>query len=208
MSTSGGFDTSEVSLARRAMTFERGVYSSLARWIGRRPDLGPAGTTSFSYVGIVRATILLWIWGSALEMAVVHFVVPWPVVRWILLIVSLWGLIWMVGYLAGLIVYPHLVEPDRVVVRAGHTIRAEIPAALIEGVHAGTRSLEHSRRVQLDPADPTHLFIAESGQVSVHLRLSAPITLTLPHGRCTVTRVSLWADDASGMVAAIRAVIS
>jgi hypothetical protein len=99
-------DTTGATVWRRASTFERGIYSNLYRWLARKPDLGPPGTVAVGYVDIVRTTISLWIGASALEMVAVHFLIGWPWLRWTLLIVSVWGLIWMFGYLGGLIVYP------------------------------------------------------------------------------------------------------
>lgn len=70
--------------------------------------------------GIVRTAMWLWIGASALETVAVHFSVPWPWVRWTLMVMSLWRLVWIVGFLAGLIVYPHLIEPDRVRSQRSH----------------------------------------------------------------------------------------
>lgn len=201
-------DTSGVSAWRRASNFERGIYANLVRWVGRRPDLGPAGTIPVPYVGIVRTTIWLWIGASAVEMAFVHFVVPWPWVRWPLLIASMWGLVWMFGYLAGLIVYPHLIEPQSVMVRNGHTIAVRVPLERIASATTYTRSLHSSRVVQLDDGDDHNLNIAVSNQVNVHLVLSGPLKAALPHGRYTITRLSFWADEPAGAVRRLREMLN
>lgn len=201
-------DTSGVSAWRRAANFERGIYPSLVRWVGRRPDVGPPGTVAVPYVGIVRTTIWLWIGASALEMAVVHVIVPWPWVRWSLLVLSLWGLVWMIGYLASLIVHPHVVEPSVVRVRNGHTIEVAVPVDAIEAVTTTTRSTHESRVVQLDAADDQHLLIAVSNQVNIHLVLSAPVRADLPGGRYTFTRLSFWADDPSAAMRRLRELLA
>lgn len=201
-------DTSNVSTWRRATTFERGIYSNLYRWMARKPDLGPAGTVAVPYVEIVRLTIWLWIGASALEMVAVHFLVGWAWLRWVLLIASLWGLIWMFGYLAGLIVYPHLVEPHQVQIRAGHTIRVNVPVQALASVSFGTHSTAGSRIVQLSEDDPLHLQIAMSGQVNVHLVLHDAHTADLPGGRYQFSKVSFWADDAGAAIRAIKATMN
>lgn len=188
-------DTSGVSLWRRASSFERGIYSNLYRWLTRNPDHGGSGTTVVTYVDLVRTTIYIWIGASALEMVAVHFLIGWVWLRWTLLILSLWGLIWMFGYLAGLIVYPHLIDRHAVRIRNGHTIRVEVPASIIESVSGSTRSTPGSRVVQIDEEDPLHLYIAVSGQVNVHLGLREESSADLPGGRYRFTKVSFWADD-------------
>lgn len=201
-------DTTGVTWWGRASRFEKGIYVNIWRWIRHRPDEGPPGSLPFSYVEIVRTTIYLWIGASALEMVAVHFIVPWPWVRWPLLIVSLWGLIWMFGFLAGQIVYPHLVEPERLRVRNGHTVDAVVPISAIDSVRTMVRSRPSSKTITLDEKDPTHLYIAVSGQVNVHVTMLEPISVDLPRGRYTVTTLSFWADEPGPALARLRALIN
>lgn len=203
----GNPDTTGVSAWRRASSFERGIYSNLARWVAGRPDVGPAGTVPVAYVGIVRTTIWVWIGASAVEMAAVHLLVPWPWLRWPLLLVSLWGLVWMFGYLGGLIVHPHLLEPDRLRVRNGHTVEVEVPLAAIQAATTSLRSMEASRVVQLDPDDDRHLLIAMSSQVNVHVNLAEERAAMLPGGRYTFRRLSFWADDPDTVMHVLRQAI-
>ena len=200
-------DTTGITMWGRATNFEKGIYVNLWRWIRRQPDDGPPGSSHFSYVEIVRTTIWVWIGASALEMVAVHFIVPWPWVRWPLLIVSVWGLIWMFGFLAGQIVYPHLIEPDRLRVRNGHTIDAVVPISAIASVAQSTRSRPSSKTLTLAEEDPLHLYIAVSGQVNIHVSLTEPISLHLPRGRYTVTTLSFWADEPGSMVKRLRSAI-
>lgn len=197
-------DTTGVTMWGRASRFEKGIYRNIWRWIRRRPDHGQPDSLPFSYVEIVRTTIWVWIGASALEMVAVHFVVPWPWVRWPLLIVSVWGLVWMVGFLAGQIVYPHLVEPDRLRVRNGHTVDAVVPISAISSVRTSVRSRPSSKTITLDNNDPTHLYIAVSGQVNVHVTMVEPITVALPRGRYVVSELSFWADEPGLALARLR----
>lgn len=200
-------DTANVTVWARASRFERGIYANLVRWIRRRPEHGPAGTLVAPYVEIVRMTIMIWIGASAVEMVIVHLVIPWAWVRWPLLIVSLWGLIWMLGYLAGLIVYPHLVEPTRLRVRCGHTIDVTVPIEMIENVRTHTESRPTSRTVQLVD-DDQRLVIAMSSQANVHVTLAGPLTADLPAGRYTFSRLSFWADDPAAVVRHLRELVA
>jgi hypothetical protein len=97
-------------------------YLVTRRVRGRRP-----GDLTFGYAKEQGPVIGAFIFGSALELVVVHLLLPWETIRLIADILSLWGLLWMVGYLASVIVHPHLVGPDGVRVRYGAT--TDIPIA-------------------------------------------------------------------------------
>lgn len=200
-------DTASVTTLRRASRFERGIYANLARWIRRLPDRGPDGTLVAPYVDIVRMTILIWIGASAVEVVIVHLVIPWAWLRWPLLIVSLWGLVWMLGYLAGLIVNPHLVEPTRLRVRCAHTIDVVVPISAIAEVGTHNESFPTSRTVRLVD-DGQRLAITMSSQANVHLALTAPLQADLPAGRYTFTRLSFWADNPTAVTARLRELVA
>jgi hypothetical protein len=92
-------------------------------------------------------------------------------------------------------------------IRNGHTIRVGVPADAVESVSVATRSTTGSRVVQLDEKDPSHLFIAVSGQVNVHLRLRDACNADLPGGRYHFRSLSFWADDPAAAHRAIRALL-
>ena len=98
------------SLARGAVMFELRLYRSLFRWVTRRPVAPSPDIEAVGYSQTVTPIMLLWIFASAVEMVVVHLLIPWQTVRIILLIISAWGLIWMIGFLASLKVHPHLLS--------------------------------------------------------------------------------------------------
>lgn len=105
-------------MAKHAVVFELNIYKSLLRWLLRRPSV-PAGFEPVGYARLVTPMLALWIFGSALELPLAHVLVPWHGVRIALLVVGVWGLLWMVGVLAGLRSYPHLLGSDRLRIRNG-----------------------------------------------------------------------------------------
>ena len=70
------------ALARHAVVFE--LYRSLFRWVTRRPDLGGPGDEHFTYAKAVTPVMWLWIFASAAEVPLVHLLVPWEGVRFVL----------------------------------------------------------------------------------------------------------------------------
>ena len=194
-----------LKLTKHALVFEINIYKSLLRWLVRRPSI-PAGSEPVGYAQMSTPVIALWIFGSALELPLVHVLVPWPGVRIALLAIGVWGLLWMVGLLAGLRSYPHLLEPDRLRIHNGPLHDIAVPWDAIARVGTQDRSLPSSVWV-LQPQETdhgTHLNVAVSGRVNVHLTLREPLPVRTSKGEMEVTDVSLWADKPQEVAARIR----
>ena len=113
----------------------RSLFFLLTRRVpGRRP-----GMLTFGYAKELGPVIGAFIFGSALELVVVHLLLPWETIRLIADILSLWGLLWMFGYLAKVIVHPHLVGPDELRVRYGPSVDHRIPWGDVAEVKATRR---------------------------------------------------------------------
>jgi hypothetical protein len=194
------------SLGRKAVLFELRLYRSLYRWVTRRPVVPVPDVEAFGYSQAVTPVMWLWIFASAAEMVVVHLLIPWPTVRIILLIVSAWGLIWMVGFLASLKVYPHLLGDAGLRIRHGASVDIAIPWESVASVIAQRRDLPSSiRTIQLrETAHGTDLQVGVSGEVNVHVVLARPVTVSTPKGDHVITELSFWVDDPHAFVARAR----
>ncbi|WP_154402559.1 hypothetical protein [Nocardioides speluncae] len=183
--------------ARFAGRYEIAMYVSLFRWIARRPAV-PHGSRRFTYHKLVTPVLALWIFASAAEIPLFHVITPWASVRILLLAISVWGLLWMLGYFASLRVYPHSASDTTLTVRSGALTRIDLPWEAIESVKQTRRDIEgRSARVE----DET-LLLPINGQVNVLVTLRAERDLRLPRRTVTATKVALWADDPKDLVAA------
>jgi hypothetical protein len=192
-------------LARHAVVFELNIYKSLLRWLLRRPSI-PAGFEPVGYAQLATPMMGLWIFGSALELPLVHVLVPWYGLRISLLVIGVWGLLWMLGALAGLRCYPHLLGHDTLRIRNGATHDIAIPWQAIAQVTTQDRSLPSSMWV-LQPQQTdqgTHLNVAVSGRVNVHLTLRHQLRLRTKKGDMPVTGISLWVDEPRAVATRIR----
>lgn len=197
--------TGAVSVARRFAVMEFRQYAALWRWLRRRPDVPPEAT-GFRYVGAVLPVLWAFIVVSTLEVVVVHILVPWPTVRLALDILGIWGVLWMLGLLAGLTVKPHLFDRDGMRIRNGVMTDVAVPWDAVASVAVRQRAREKSRALQLDRGDDgTVLNVVVSSQTNVDVTLSRPLRIVLPSGPETVATIRLHADDARGLVAAARA---
>ena len=91
----------------------------------------PAGARGFRYHEPVLTILIVFIALSAVELVAVDLIVRrWPYVRIPLLVLSIWGLIWMLGFLFGMLTRPHAVGPESIRVRYGAEVDIEFRGPL------------------------------------------------------------------------------
>lgn len=185
-------------LAREVVLLEIAIYRCLGRWIARRPDV-PAGATAIGYSRLAVPMVWLWIFASATEVVVIELILRtvdagWAeAIRLPLLVVGVWGLLWMLGLLAAYRVRPHLLLDDRLRIRVGPRVWADVPYVAIESCQSADRDLPSSIRTMYGEDDL--LLIGVSGRTNLQLTLAAPTALATLRGERTVSHVGLWADE-------------
>ena len=150
----------------------------------------------------------LWIFGSATEVVVLDVLLSrwWTPLRIPLLVVGIWGLVWMLGMLAAYRTRPHLLGETSLQVRDGIHARVDVPLARI----ASVRSVDHElpgllKSVHVEgEGDDAILLIGVGSRTNLELVLTAPTTLVAPHGPSTVARVGLWVDEPREVAALLR----
>ncbi len=198
------------ALARHAVVFELRLYRSLLSWLLRRPDLGRPEDTVFTYARDVTPVLWLWIFGSAAELPLVHVLVPWEGPRVALLVVGVWGLVWMVGLLASLSVHPHLLGPAALRVRHGAAHSITLPWRSVASVTHRRQDLDSSVWT-LQPRhteEGTDLQVGVSGQVNVHVRLHEPTVVATAKGALEIVELSFFADEPRAVVLHARRLLA
>ncbi len=193
-----------MSWMRKAAAMEAAMWRSMAIWLSRRPvrqDGEP-----FAYLGVVKPILGVIFGLSVVEVPVldliVRNVVPWEPARWIALVLSIWGLLWMVGLYASLKIHPHLVGDAGIRVRNGATVDFLVPWADVESVRKSYRSTPSGKAVQVEDGV---LCIVVGSQTAVDVRLRRPATFRLPAGESEPVReVRLYADDPDALVQRAR----
>jgi hypothetical protein len=133
---------------------------------------------------------------GVIETVAVHLLVPWPTLRWVLLAVSAYGLLWVVGLAFSLRQHPHVLRGDELLLRFGHFRTTRVPLAGLAGVRRDVRT-EHKRNVEL--CDGT-LSLSVVGETAVELAF-APGTEVEVRGRVErVPQVRFFADDSRAAV--------
>jgi hypothetical protein len=200
----------KMGLLRRAAAIEGAMWRSLYLWARRTPRALAPGDEAFSYLGVVKPILGVFIGLSVVEIPIldliIKHVVPWQPARLIMLVISIWGLLWMLGLLASLKIHPHVVGDAGIRVRMGAGTDFIVPWPNIDTVSKHYRSMPSSKSVQIeDDHGRRVLHIVVGSQTSVDVKLRQPATFLLPKGESEpVEELRLYADDPDALVRKAR----
>jgi len=192
-------------LARRAIMMEIRGYQSIYRFLFRRPKV-PAGHVEFSYYRPVLAILIVFIAVAAVEVVAVDVIVRrWANIRIPLLILSLWGLIYMLGFLFGMLTRPHAIGPAGIRARYGSEIDIPLLWDEIESVTPRKHTLQSKQpKVTVEEDGNATLHLRMQNETNIEVQLTGPIEVRLPHGPETISKVTLYADDAHAFMYEVR----
>ncbi|GLW33732.1 hypothetical protein [Actinoplanes regularis] len=192
------------TLLQRAAEMERATWRSMYLWLRGRHRVSTPGHEPFGYVGVIKPILMVFIVLSAIEVPVfdliVTNVVPWRPARWIVLVLGVWGLLWMLGFLATMTIHPHVVGAGGIRVRHGASVDFTVAWDDVESVRKCYRSLPTNRSVQFEQdGERRVLNVGVGKQTNIDVRLRRPMTFPLPNGSGEpVDEIRLYADDADG----------
>ena len=192
-------------LTRRAVMMEIHGYRSIVRFVFRRSRV-PDGAVGFTYHQPVLAILIAFVVLSAVELAVVDLIVyRWAHIRIPLLILGIWGLIYMCGLLFGMLTRPHAVGPDGIRVRQGSEIDVQLRWDDVYSVTHRKHTVQQKQpKVTIDPEGKATLHLRLQNETNLEIKLERPVPLRLPAGAETVTSVNLYADDPKAFLAEVR----
>jgi len=188
-------------LLRRAWEMEAANWRSMYLWARRKPPPLGDGGEAFGYLGVVKPILAVLVVLSVVEIPILDLiiknVVPWQPARWIMLAISVWGLLWMIGLLASMKIHPHVVGAAGIRVRMGAGLDFVLPWGDVEAVRKGYRSMPSGKSVQIEEERGRRVLqVVVSSQTSVDVRLRRPVDVALPQGGSgPVEEVRLYADD-------------
>ncbi|WP_387740236.1 hypothetical protein [Kocuria nitroreducens] len=181
---------------------EIAVWRSIYRFLLRRPRV-PAGAVGFTYHQPVLPLLIGFLVASAIELVAVDLLVQqWPLVRIPLLVVGIWGLLWMLGLLLGYLTRPHAVGPAGIRVRDGAEIDIAVPWEAVESV-AQVSDAGKPAKVA-DTADGRVLSLWMQQATNVEVVLAYPVRVRLPQEVETVDVLCFHADEAEDFMSAVR----
>lgn len=184
---------------------ELGIWRSLFFMVVRRvPGRGP-GVQAFPYAKEATPLMAAFIFVSVVELPVVALLLPWAMVRLVVLLLSLWTMLWMVGLLATIRVHPHLLDDEGLRLRQGAATDIRIPWEAIATVTTRRGRVQTRERLQIEHSDDGRILnVPAMKQTRVEIALHQPTSVKLPNGVEEVTRVRLYADKPNAFIAAVR----
>jgi hypothetical protein len=188
----------------RLIVLEMQLWASLFMWLFRSHRRRPQ---EFSYhkQSLFGVFLVAALFSSPIEILLFELLIPWAWLRWVLLIASLYTLIWVSGYYASLVVHPHRLEADGLRLRYGALADGFIPySGIVEVARQRQRLPKKSRGLFVDAARSAAYF-GMDGTTNVVLRLDSPqplcgfFALTAP-----VATISLALDEPERFVREVR----
>jgi hypothetical protein len=193
-------------MLRKLVAYELTMWHSLYRWTFRRPLRLEPDARAFHYLGVVKPILWAFIVLSAVEIPIfdliLRHVLPWDGLRRTVLVLGVYGLLWMIGLMAMLRTHPHVAGPAGLRVRNGATLEFLVPWDAVESVRARYRSVPSGRSVHLEEStDGRVLNVGAARQTSVDVVLRQPMAIDLPAGRTeNVGEIRLYADEPAALV--------
>lgn len=143
---------------------------------------------------------------TAVEIGVMHLLLPWAWLRVALALASIWSLIALLGYLAVHRTHPHYLTATRLVLRQSGAVVAVVDRSEIESAVLRRRFAETAPTI----ADAT-LILPTADGTTVDLVLTCPVQATLPalvparSKTGQVRHISVYVDDPTRLLSALRA---
>jgi hypothetical protein len=161
----------------RFVLHEPRLLVSLVRWTFRRVRLAE-GEFAYHRRSLLRAIVPVVIITSPLELLVVHLLAqalsPWAWLKWALLALGVYSVLWLLGFYASLVTRPHRLEATGLRLRLGVLAEGFIPYQEIESVVRKKIEVPHSGDGLSHVPDEDSLYLTTAGKTDVSLRLRAP----------------------------------
>lgn len=198
-----------VRFAKRALLLELSIYANIGRFIARRPAI-PRGAAGFSYHKPVLTVLIIFIVLSAVEIPIVDLIVHrWPVVRVTFLILGIWGVTWMFGFLCAYLMKPHTVGPDGIRVRQGLETDLAFSWDDIASV-ARNKRVDEPKSPRIEETDASRILVYRmQDETDIEIELERPTVVRLPGGGAkggeqTITGLRIWVDDPRAFMDEVR----
>ncbi|OKH98976.1 hypothetical protein A6A06_25580 [Streptomyces sp. CB02923] len=190
---------------RKLTAHEIFLSTSFLRWVTRRPPHGVRdGDLPVPYAPGQTATMYGFLFVCVVETVGFAFLIPWPVVHLVTLVLDIWGCYFVIALHASCVVRPHVIGADGSLrLRYGALLDIRIPADRIASVRLD-RKFPDGKLAVVDANGVADMAVA--GQTTVLVELTEPVRYVRALGRPAEARAfRFYADDPAPAVAALRA---
>lgn len=188
---------------RKLMLHELRSLYSLVLWAGRRRH-GVGDGFAAAYTGPQTAMMYGLLFVSVIETVALAWLIPWPVVDAIVLVLDLYGVLFVIALHASCVVRPHVAGRDGSLrIRYGALFDLRLAAQDIASVRVDRR-YPGGGLITYD-AEAGVLDLSVGGQSTVTVELAGPVAFVRPLGaHGTARTVRFHADDPQALVTQVR----
>lgn len=123
--------------------------------------------------------------------------------RYSLLVLGVWGLLWMLGLLASIRTHPHVIDQTGLRLRSGFQLDAFIPWEQITTI--GHRRSSSDRKLQIEH-DQTGVSVTLHGTNNLEVTLAEPLIVRFLDGRqAEVDGIRFYADTPTALIKTAQA---
>ncbi|WP_227996991.1 hypothetical protein [Nocardia australiensis] len=189
----------------KLIVHELKLFTSFLRWGTRR---GPHGVgkddVAVPYASGQAAIMYSFLVVCVVETVALAYLIPWPPVHTIVLVLDVWGVFFIVALQASCVVRPHVIGADGSLrLRYGALLDIHIPAHRIASARV-ERRYPDSGPAAVDRDGGADLAVAS--QTTVTVELTEPIAFARPLGKLVEARTfRYYAEDPESTVATLRA---
>ncbi|MFI9780285.1 hypothetical protein ACIHCV_37280 [Streptomyces sp. NPDC051956] len=184
---------------------EISLSTSFVRWVARRGPHGVGdGAVPVPYAPGQTSFMYGFFFVSVVETVALAFLVPWPLVHAVTLVLDVWGCYFVIALHASCVVRPHVIGSDGSLhLRYGALLDIRIPADRIASVRQD-RKFPTSRLAAVDENGVADL--AVGGQTTITVELTEPVRYVRALGKPAEAHTfRFYAEDATSAVTALRA---
>ncbi|MEV6651099.1 hypothetical protein [Streptomyces sp. NPDC051219] len=189
---------------RRLLAHELRATASLGLWAARRRHGVRDGAVAVAYTAPQTAIMYGLVFVSVIETVALAVLIPWPLLHRIVLVLDVYGIVFVLAMHAACVTRPHVVGADGSLrIRYGALFDLRLPAGAVASARV-ERRYPDGRLAQLD--DDGVLDLVVGGQTTVTVELTQPVEFVRPlGGRGLARAVRFNADDPGAAVAALSA---
>lgn len=165
----------------RLVVNEPRLLAALVRWTFRRTGLA---SNEFGYHkrSMLREIMPLLMVAAPMELVVVHLLAhafsPWEWLKWAILVLEIYAILWLLGLYASLVTMPHRLEEKGLCLRYGVFAGGFVPYKEIQDAVKAIRKAPSSGDGLEYASEEDALYLAAGGKTDVTLHLRAPRTIT------------------------------
>lgn len=184
----------------RLITLEPALWYCLGRWLFRRPSPNP-GRFPYHQRSILGVLVIAVLVSAPVEILLIELLIPWPWLRWLLLISSIYAVLWMLGLYASFVVLSHDLETDTLRLHYGALAQVRIPYRDIRAVSpVRRRAPAGSDGFRLVP-DERAAYLAVGGRTDITIELrQAQVIPARPASPTLVAMIHIAVDHPARFV--------